>query len=148
MKHFLANEWDRANTLKRGGGAKFIPWEDLEEEPQSGLDSHLPPDRVYERQWALTVLDQAFARLREECIAAGKAELFEALRVYVSGEKSAASYAEAAGPLGMSAGAVQVAVYRLRRRYGELLRAQIACTVNRPEEVDGELRHLFTALRC
>ena len=147
MKHFLANEWDRTNTLKRGGGSTLIPWEELDGEPQVGLHSHLPPDRFYERQWALNILDQVFARLREECAAAGKAELFDTLRVYLSGEKSATSYADAAGPLGMSPGAVQVAVHRLRRRYGELLRAQIAHTVSRPEEVDEELRHLFAALR-
>ena len=99
MKHFLANEWDRANTLKRGGSATFIPWEEADHELQAGLDTHLPPDRIYERQWALTVLDQVFACLREECAAAGKAELFGALRIYLSGEKSTTSYADAAGPL-------------------------------------------------
>ena len=147
MKHFLANEWDRANTLKRGGACAFIPWDEFDEAQQARLESHLPPDQLYERQWALTLLDQVFTRLRNECVDAGKVELFDALRVYLSGEKSVASYADAAGPLGMTAGAVQVAVHRLRRRYGELLRAQIAHTVSRPEEVDEELRHLFAALR-
>ena len=134
-------------SAKRGGGATFISWDDSDHEQQAGLESNLPADHLYERQWALTVLDQVFDRLCEECAAAGKAELFDTLRVYLSGEKSATSYADAAGPLGMSAGAVQVAVHRLRRRYGELLRAQIAHTVSRPEEVDEELRHLFAALR-
>ena len=108
---------------------------------------YLPAEKIYERQWALTLLDQVFARLREECAAAGKAQLFEALRMYLSGEKSTESYAEVAPRLNMTAGSVQVAVHRLRRRYGELLRAEIAHTVSRPEEIDEEIRHLFAALR-
>lgn len=147
LKHFLANEWDRANTLKRGGACALIPWDELEHEPPVPLPSHLPPDQLYERQWALTLLDQVFTRLRDECLAAGKAELFDTLRVYLSGEKAVAAYAEAGERLQMSAGAVQVAVHRLRKRYGELLRAEIAHTVSRSEEVDEELRHLFAALR-
>jgi RNA polymerase sigma-70 factor (ECF subfamily) len=147
LKHFLANEWDRANAVKRGGGCALIPWDELEHEPQASLESHLPPDQIYERQWALTLLDQVFTHLRDECVAAGKAELFDTLRVYLSGEKAAATYAEAGMTLRMSTGAVQVAVSRLRKRYGELLRAEIAHTVSRPEEIDEELRHLFAALR-
>jgi len=148
MKHFLANEWDRSNAIKRGGKCVFVPWD---AEPAAGLDvvaaPELTAEKLYERQWALTLLDQVFTRLREECVAAGKAELFDTLRVYLSGEKAAAAYAQAAERLGMSAGAVQVAVHRLRRRYGELLRAEIAHTVSRLEEIDEELRHLFAALR-
>jgi len=148
MNHFLANEWDRSSTLKRGGGATFIPWEEFNDGTQTGVASQLSPDHLYERQWALTLLDQVFTCLREECAAAGKGELFEALRPYLSGEKGAASHAEAAKPLGMTAGAVQVAVHRLRRRYGELLCAEIAHTVSSPGEIDEELRHLFAALRA
>lgn len=103
---------------------------------------------MYERQWALTLLEQVFARLRKECAAAGKGQLFEALGTYLSGEKSTESYAEVAPRLKMTAGSVQMAVHRLRRRYGELLRAEIAHTVSRPEEIDEEIRHLFAALRC
>ena len=147
LKHFLANEWDRANTVKRGGDCTFIPWHEFDEAQQARLESHLPADQLYERQWALTLLDQVFTRLRDECVAAGKAELFDTLRVYLSGEKAAAAYAEAGTALGMSAGAVQVAVHRLRKRYGELLRAEIAHTVSSHGEIDEELRHLFAALR-
>ena len=107
----------------------------------------LPAEKMYERQWTLTLLDQVFVRLREECAAAGKAGLFDALRIYLSGEKSAVSYAEVAAQLNMTEGAVQVAVHRLRRRYGELLRGEIAHTVSGPEEIDEEIRHLFAALR-
>jgi RNA polymerase sigma-70 factor (ECF subfamily) len=149
LKHFLANEWDRAKALKRGGGREFISWDDPEVEARLSVElaPSRTPENAFERQWALTLLDQVFARLRDECVAAGKVELFDTLRVYLSGEKAAASYAEAGAQLSLSAGAVQVAVHRLRRRYGELLRAEIASTVERPEEVDAELRYLFTSLR-
>ena len=95
----------------------------------------------------MTLLDRVFVRLREECAAAGKRDLSDTLRPYLSGEKSAPSYAELAGPLQMTPGAVQVAVHRLRRRYGELLRIEIAHTVGQAGDVDDELRHLFAALR-
>ncbi len=149
VKHFLANERDRANTSKRGGDYAFVPWDKAALENQILLEAlpDLPAEKIYERQWALTLLDQVFARLREECAAAGKAQLFEALGMYLSGEKSTESYAEVAPRLNMTAGSVQVAVHRLRRRYGELLRAEIAHTVSRPEEIDEEIHHLFAALR-
>jgi len=149
LKHFLANEWDKAKTVKRGGSISFIPWDEAEVENRYQVEPtpELGADQLYERQWALTLIDRVFGRLGEECITAGKGELFEKLRIYLSGEKSAASYAVAAEQLQMTAGAVQVAVHRLRRRYGELLRAEIAQTVERPEDIDGEIRHLFAALR-
>jgi RNA polymerase sigma factor (sigma-70 family) len=149
VKHFLANQRDRANTTKRGGAYDFVPWDEATLETQVLLEAlpDLPAEKSYERQWALTLLDQVFARLREECAAAGKAQLFEALGMYLSGEKSTESYADVASQLNMTAGSVQVAVHRLRRRYGELLRTEIAHTVSRPEEIDEEIRHLFAALR-
>jgi DNA-directed RNA polymerase specialized sigma24 family protein len=149
VKHFLANERDRAKTTKRGGDYTFVPWDEATLENQILLETlpDLPAEKIYERQWALTLLDQVFARLREKCVAAGKAQLFDALRIYLSGEKSAGSYADVAPGLNMTPGSVQVAVHRLRRRYGELLRTEIANTVSRPEEIDEEIRHLFAALR-
>jgi len=149
LKHFLANEWDRVQTRKRGGDYAFTPWHELNEEQQLRLDSlpDLPAEKIYERQWALTLLETVSARLGEECAAAEKVELFGALRIYLSGEKSAASYLDAAARLNMTPGAVQVAVHRLRRRYGELLRNEIAHTVAHPDEIDEEIRHLFSALR-
>jgi RNA polymerase sigma factor (sigma-70 family) len=149
IKHFLANDWDRTQTKKRGGAYAIISWDDPEVENQvrSASGSELAPDKAFERQWALTLLDQVFHHLRAECAAAGKEELFESLRAYLSGEKSAESYAEAASRLKMTPGSVQVAVHRLRRRYGELLRAEIAQTVRTPAEVDEEIRSLFAALR-
>ena len=149
MKHFLANQWDHANRQKRGGDYAFVPWDEatIETQFQPHVAPNLPPESSYDRQWALTVLDRVFARLRDECSAAGKRELFEGLEIYLSGEKSAESYSEAAARLTMTAGSVQVAVHRLRRRYGELLREEIAHTVSRPDEIDEEIRHLFAAVR-
>jgi DNA-directed RNA polymerase specialized sigma24 family protein len=149
VKHYLANQRDRANTLKRGGDYTFVPWDAATFDDQVLLVTlpDLSAENRYDRQWALTLLDQVLTRLRAECAAAGKTELFEALWVYLSGEKSTASYAEVAARLKMTAGSVQVAVHRLRRRYGELLRAEISHTVSRPEEIDEEIRQLFAALR-
>jgi RNA polymerase sigma-70 factor (ECF subfamily) len=150
LKHFLLNEWDRARTAKRGGDLTFISWDDPEMTRcvQTPLAPEVPADQAYDRQWTLTLLDQVFGRLREDCAAAGKVELFDALKVFLSGETVPESYAEIGARLNMSAGAVQVAVHRLRRRYGELLRAEIAHTVSRPEEIDEEIRHLFAALQA
>ncbi len=148
LKHFLLNESDRACTRKRGGHLTFLSWDDLEVTrcDQTPLAPELPADQAYDRQWALTLLEQVFARLLEDCAAAGKAKLFDALKGYLSGSKSDASYGEVAAQLNMTAGSVQVAVHRLRRRYGELLRGEIAQTMSRPEEIDEEIRHLFAAL--
>jgi DNA-directed RNA polymerase specialized sigma24 family protein len=149
LKHYLANERDRANAHKRGGHCSFVPWDEdaLESQVLHKSLPELPAEKSYERQWALTLLDQVFARLRAECAAAGKSELFEALCSYLSGEKSTDSYADVAARLHMSTGSVQVAVHRLRRRYGELLRIEISHTVSQPGEIDEEIRHLFAALR-
>lgn len=151
LKHFLANEWDRSRAIKRGGQCTFLSWEDLPDDSAFQADSAAASgDTVYDRQWTLTSLDKVFAALRDECAGAGKRDLFQALQGYLSGERSQSdetSYATVGEQLGMSAGAVQVAVHRLRKRYGELLRTEIAHTVSQPREVDEELRQLFAALR-
>ena len=148
LKHFLANEWDRAKTVKRGGRCSFLSWDELTED--SG-PARLPPgaggENVYERQWAFSLLEQVGIRLRDECKVAGKSHLYEALRVFLSVEQPEQSYATVGAPLGLSAGTVQVAVHRLRRRYGELLREEIGNTVSDPREIDDEIRYLFSALR-
>ena len=100
---------------------------------------------VYDQRWALTLLEEVLARLQREYAAAGKARLFEELRVYLANEKGQETYSQRAGRLGISEGALKMAVSRLRRRYGELLRREIARTVGNPEEVEDELRALF---RC
>ena len=148
MKHFLANEWHRANAQKRGGGQKFVPLDAGDAETRYGVDpAHLEsPDRLFERRWALTLLDLVLARLRAEHEAAGKAELFDALKGCLTGDRAELPYAELGSKLGLSEGAVKVAVHRLRQRYRGLLRAEVAHTVASEQEVEDELRHLFHAL--
>lgn len=146
LKHFLANEWHRARAAKRGGGATPVALDALSAEARY---LHEPPDaatpeRLYDRRWALTLLDQVLTRLREEMAQAGRLEQFEALKFSLAGEKCA--YAEVARKLGCREGAVKVAVHRLRERYRALIRAAIAETVATPEEIEAELRHLFAAL--
>ena len=148
LKHFLANEWDKARAKKRGGAQTFIPLDNGSAETRYGLEpAHdETADKIYERRWALTLLDQVLARLQGEYVAAGKTRSFDELKVFLTGEKSSAPYSEVAAKLKLTEGAVKVAVHRLRHRYRELLRAEIAQTVGSPDEIDAELRHLFAAL--
>ncbi len=146
LNHFLANEWDKARTLKRGAGQPAISLDDAETRYRVEPSEHLAPDRLFERQWALALLAQVTARLREDYQAAGKGPLFDALQIYLTGEQGLPPYRETAEQLGLSLDAVKKAVERLRRRYGEWLREEIAHTVTNPVEVDDELRHLRAAL--
>jgi RNA polymerase sigma-70 factor (ECF subfamily) len=146
MRHFLANEWNRLGAQKRGGGALVLS---LDETNAEGRYLHEPPDpldaaQLFERRWALTLLDEVLARLRTEMEAAGKSAHFEALKPALTGEPIA--HTEAAARLGMSEGSVRVTVHRLRERYRELLRAAVADTVDSPAEIEAELQHLFAAL--
>ncbi len=147
VKRFLANEYDHAQAKKRGGGQRAVPLEGIEPEARYHQEpaDNLTPERLFEQQWALTLLDQVLARLQAEMTAAGKAALFETLKGHLAGSRDE-SYAATAARLGMSDGAVKVAVYRLRRRYRELLQEEIAHTVAGPEEVEDEIRYLFTCL--
>jgi DNA-directed RNA polymerase specialized sigma24 family protein len=148
LAHFLAKEWRRANTQKRGGGVSFLPLDDQ----TTGLGSvqvaapGLSPQEFFDQQWAITVLEQAVGKLQREFRAAGKEAVFEELKIYLTGERQAASYAELAVKLQTSEGALKMTVSRMRHRYGELLRAEIANTVSTPDEVEEELRALFAAL--
>ena len=108
--------------------------------------SNLSPEQLFEQQWATTLLAQTLDRLREEFVAAGKGAMFAELKIFLTGEKRIASYAELAAKLGTTEAALKMAVSRMRQRYGELLRAEIADTVSGPEEVEEELRALFAAL--
>ncbi len=149
LKHFLANECDWARALKRGGGVPPIHLDALDAEKRRQLEpsDDLSPDKAFDRQWALTVLDQALSRLRAEFSSAGKEVLFEELKGYLTGDGKADSHAAAAERCGLSEGAVKVAVHRLRRRYRELLRDEIAQTVSTAVEVDEEIRNLFASFR-
>jgi RNA polymerase sigma-70 factor (ECF subfamily) len=147
LKHFLANEWDRANRQKRGGGVAnlSLDWQDAETRFQIQPADTLSPDKLYDREWAVTLLGRVITRLRDENVSEGKAELFEQLKPFLMVGKSAIPYAQAAEPLKLTEGAVRVAVHRLRRRYRELLREEIAQTLADPSQADEELKALMSA---
>jgi RNA polymerase sigma-70 factor (ECF subfamily) len=149
LEHFLAREWTKGHAQKRGGGHAVLSLDGADAENRYLLEpSHeLTPDKIFDRRWATTLLDQAMSRLRQECVATGKGDLFARVESSLSGQKGEASYAEIAAVLKMSEGAIKVAVHRLRRRYGELVRDEIAQTVATPENADEELNYLFTVLR-
>ena len=148
LKHFLANEWDRARAQKRGGDRTLLPLDAGTAEARYALEAvdARSPDKIYERRWALTLLETAVERLRAEHAAPEKRALFEALKGSLLGEQGTAPYAELAARFAMSEGAVKVAAHRLRQHYRELLRAEVAATVADVTEVDQELRHLLVAL--
>jgi RNA polymerase sigma-70 factor (ECF subfamily) len=148
FRHFLANEYDRANAQKRGGGKSILSLDFRASEERTRLEpSHaLTAEKLYERRWALALLEQALSRLRKEYARGDRASLFDALKVFLTGEKAAQSHEQLARRLNMSVGAVTVAVHRLRQRYREVLREEIGRTVNDPGEIDGEIRDLFAAL--
>jgi len=139
LKHFLANEWDKARAQKRGGGQTLVSL-DAETRYRQEPANELSADKLLDRQWALALLDLVLARLAAEQPAG-----FEHFRAYLTAGKESIPYAEVAGKLGMTEGAVKVAVHRLRQRYRKLLREEIAHTVAGPAEVDEEIRHLFAA---
>lgn len=149
LKHFLANERQRARAIKRGGGQSLIPLEELKTVERAVLEpaDTLTADLIYERHWALRVLEQVLARLREERRAAGDTMLFEQLEKLLADEPGRPSQAEIAAELGMSENAVKQAFHRLRARYRQILREEIAHTVTAPGDVEDELRHLIAVLR-
>jgi RNA polymerase sigma-70 factor (ECF subfamily) len=149
LKRYLANERDRDRAQKRGGGRRLVSInrDDAESRYQAEPADTATPERVFERRWALVLLDQVLARLEDEYGQSGKTPLFAKLKMYLVADEPAARYAGVAVELGLSEGAVKVAVHRLRRRYGELLRAEVARTLERPAEVKEEIQALFAALR-
>jgi len=148
FRHFLANEYDRATAQKRGGGRSVLSLDFQATEERNRMEpAHaLTAERLYERRWALALLEQALARLRGEFTRSGRGPLFDALKVYLTGEKAAVSHQQLGERFGMTAGAVAVTIHRLRQRYREVLREEIGRTVNDPSEIDGEIRDLFAAL--
>jgi RNA polymerase sigma-70 factor (ECF subfamily) len=146
VTNFLTNEWDRQQTQKRGGQHKFISLDDTEAEE---LYRHEPagsltPEKLFDRRWAFTVLDEVILRLKNEH--AHKPELFEKLQPHLTRELAPGSLLELSVQLQMTEGAVKVALHRLRRRFGELLRSQVAYTVADPDMVEEEIRHLFSVI--
>ena len=148
FKHFLANEYHRGRTAKHGGGCTFVSWEEAGAEMRYRNEPtcETSPDKLFEQTWVLTLLEKVMKDLRQEYVRTGKERVFDALEVFLSGEKSEVSYLEVGEGLQMGVSAVKMAVARLRDRYGKMLRSEIAQTVTGPTSVEEELRHLFGAL--
>jgi RNA polymerase sigma-70 factor (ECF subfamily) len=148
LDNFLANEWDRAQAQKRGGGQRPLSLNVEEGEARFALDAPdaETPESLFEKRWAFTLLEHVTGQLREEHTEANKRELFDQLRPHLQGDRSGPAYATVAAQCGMSEGAVKVAVHRMRHRYGELLWQEIARTVSSPAEVDDELRYLISVV--
>lgn len=147
IKNFLINEWAKANRQKRGGGQQLLSLDEEMAEARFAAEpaTTQPADSVFDCNWATTLLERALAALRAEFEQAGKVAAFERLKDCVLGEQS--PYVEIARELGLTEGAARVAVHRLRQRFNELLRAEVAQTVSTPAEVNEELRYLVTVLR-
>lgn len=148
MNHFLADEWDKARAQKRGGGVPLLPLQADTAETRYRREpaDHTTPEHSFERRWVLALLDEVLNRLRNEYQQEGKAELFADLHPCLVGERTAQPYATLALKRGVSEGTVKAAVHRLRRRYRQLLREEIANTVAEKDDVEEELRHLFSVL--
>jgi RNA polymerase sigma-70 factor (ECF subfamily) len=148
FKRFLANESDRAGAQKRGGGAKplSLDWQDADTRYQINPADNLSPDKLYDRTWALTILERVITRLRDENIAEGKGKLYEHLKGFLMMGKGDIPYATTAAALEMSEGNVRVSIHRLRRRYRELLRDEITQTLADPAHAEEEMQALFRAL--
>ena len=148
LKSFLSDERDRARAKKRGGGRKIISLGFQSAEDQYVLEpaKRLSPEKLFEKSWALTLLDRTMNRLEKEMVEKNKKKLFEHLKVYLTTEKDAIPYRNMAKELKMTEASVRVAVHRLRRRYRKLLRDEIAQTVATEDQIDEEMGHLFDAL--
>ena len=148
LKHFMINEYDRARTAKRGGGVAPLTLDITAAEGRYALEPKdaLDPERLFERRWAQTLLRQAHVRLRGACVRSGKARLYDQLEPFVSGDDEGVPYRDIASALGMTEGAARVAVHRLRRRFRDLLREEIAHTVDGDAQVEEELRFLRQTL--
>lgn len=148
LKRFLANEWDRARAQKRGGGRTFLSFDNAEAErryeaePSDGSRA----DRIYERRWALTLLEQALRRLREDYERTNRSGDYENLKPFLAAERGTIPYVQIASELGTSEGAARVLIHRLRKQFRVLFREEIAQTVSDPAEVDDEVRYVVSVL--
>ena len=145
LDHFLANDWHKRRTLKRGGGQPLISLDliEVEESLKTDLASDLIPERLFDRRWAATVLEQAVAELHRELVAQGKEAIFDELNIFLSEPAGLDGYDAVAARLGMTPGAVATSVHRLRQRYREVVRAILAHTVTTPLELEEEMRYLL-----
>jgi len=148
LKRFLANEWDRQSREKRGGKIMHVPFDAAAAEQRYASEptSTFEADAMYDRRWALTLLDQTLRRLQEEFGRSGRAEDFDCLKGYLTASKQAIQYGEVAAALGTSEGAARVAVHRLRKRFREVFREEIAQTVAATDDIEAEVRHLVGVL--
>lgn len=149
LKHFLINEWQKARALKRGGGKAVLSLDFDSAESKFRMEPTEPatPESVFNRQWALALLENVQSTLQREMTVDGSGKLYAALKPHLVGEPDAGRYADVADELGMTEAAVKMAMSRLRKRYRALLREEIAQTVSSDEEIDEEIRELFEALR-
>ncbi len=147
LKHFLANEWDKSQAQKRGGGAAHfsLDWQTADTKFQVAATSEPSPDKAFDREWALALLAKVIERLQKECAADGKGKLFEQLKTFLMAGGGDSAQAEVAKSLGMEEGAVRVAIHRLRKRYRALLRDEIAHTLSDDAMVEAEMQALFGA---
>ncbi len=145
LQNFLRHEWEKARAQRRGGGRTFIPWDEAAAEGRYRLEanSQLAPDQVFDQRWAWALFQHALGRLQQESAAGGKGAQFDELKGFLSAEPGDGAYAGAAARLGLSAGAVAVAVHRLRQRYCALVREEVAHTVATPAGVEEEMRYLI-----
>ena len=147
LKNFLANEWHKSQRLKRGGNVPLLSldWQSADSRYQIDPADNVTPDRIYDREWALALLERVITRLRDECAAADKARLFDELKPFLTADKSSLPYPQVAANLGLAEGAVRVSVHRLRRRYRELLRDEISQTLSDPAQLADEMQALLGA---
>jgi RNA polymerase sigma factor (sigma-70 family) len=149
MNHFLAHEWEKARTQKRGGNAMLIPLDEAQanERYERLLAVESAPEHLFDQQWALTLVERAATRLRASYVADGRLEIYDSLKAFISGATPAPPYAEAALQLGLTESAVKSAIHRLRQRFHELVREEVAQTVCTLTDLDDELRYLLTIIR-
>jgi RNA polymerase sigma factor (sigma-70 family) len=146
LKRFLTNEWHRGNRQKRGGGQPAVPLDTLHAEHRFAAEPTLTPDELYERRWALTLLDESLVRLRSEFRDAGREREFEMLKEWLTADRGGIPYAQIAATLGTTEGAARVAVHRMRKQFRQHFRQTVAETVEGHGDVEGELRHLTGVL--
>jgi DNA-directed RNA polymerase specialized sigma24 family protein len=148
LKNFLANERERAQAQRRGGGRPLVPLDPVDAERRYSLElaDYRTPEAMFERRWAWAVLDRTLTQLRREYAAGGKNDLFEELQGFLPGGHGNVAKSDLAAKRGISVGAIDVAIHRLRQRFGALLRQQVAQTVSTESEVEDEIRHLISAL--
>jgi RNA polymerase sigma-70 factor (ECF subfamily) len=149
LKHYLSDDWARANAVKRGRGQVTFSIDATGAEDRYRMEpaDDGSPDRIFDQRWALTLLDNVLAALRADYVRAGQEQIFDALKQFLAWNSGGEAYREIAAGLAMKENAVRVAIFRMRRRYGELLREQVADTVTSEAEVPSELEHLLTLVR-